>query len=1210
MEKDAYKILKRILKNKQTVSLSLLVHFLITGNTYGNILNEFPNGIVVENEQKDIFGENIEIRQEVGDTQTTISGVTGSKKAIINLGNSETKNINIISKGTWARGVSLSGFGGEIDYGATLNINTDKLNIEVHGIEQARGLSVMTLTTNSKEGVSKLTIDAKDTVIDIKLDKPTSDEKATGIVAWSQGEVRINNGNILINADHLINTRGNSLVELNADGNIENKLKLNGDIVFAYDGVQSGTAVNSNVKINLTNPDSYLKGNIFITGNPPEEKDAVTGLELNVSNGAQWITKKDQENFVFGILKLKGGVFENNSLTKIYSLNGIEMEGAENEFNSILSGTGDLESIDKKETKLITVSGKGNILNFDKSTKLKGNILINSQATLENKGEFNLEGNLDNFGSIFLTKENSLNNTLKIYNGNFTNTENGILIIQGNGLVGIYADNSSLTNNGIIKLNIFQEDRKTLADNKAMYGVNNSVIKNNGSIYLTDIDSKWMSYEELEKLNAYVKSTLISGIDGSVVINNGTIRNAKGEIISASGGDITDIIPDLGVTENGDYDLTEDLVAGVEDKETPITTDKTLAFSGDKLDLNINADANFDKEKYLVSLNGNENILVTGNLIGADKGILVQNSNLVMEGAKIEVNVNNENNVALDFDSNSIGKLVETSVIGNININNASEVTLENSAVAGDITLDANSALAMDTSSTEKFYGMISGHNNGSKVVLGDGNTAEAINVTRFNGTIENIDNVETNGILVMEEKSNFINSSVNIGDENLLVIRVGKGENDYALSDNVGSINLSENGHMMIETGRVDIQDGDVIKLGTTIIGDLSNIHASEFIYDITLIDSESEVAGINSGSSLLVTLKSAEEVGLDSSVSDSYESLSSTGRLSGLVSVGAGKDKNELNSLLHQNVEGNAYVLGDKISRDSIKTWNDTVKNNINFLNPGEFKISGLGMGAFEDVNRNEDYKYSGTGLMVMGEYGYDSKATLGFSLGGGAVSGELNSDNKVNGDSFYLSAFGKKVINELLLSVNIGYQFNKLKGKRAIGNTYESYNFSENFDTNGFNVDLEGRYIYSLTNGFRLEPHLGVNVISVKQDSITENVADGALAMELDSFDSTTLETKVGVELAKNIVTTAGLKIKLFGDLSYINNSGDIDNDLTGKFVGASSDFKVRPIEIGKNKGELALGGKIKLTSGMFTDAKVAYSFGDNNYINISISLGYTF
>ena len=100
-----------------------------------------------------------------------------------------------------------------------------------------------------------------------------------------------------------------------------------------------------------------------------------------------------------------------------------------------------------------------------------------------------------------------------------------------------------------------------------------------------------------------------------------------------------------------------------------------------------------------------------------DKGILVQNSNLVMEGAKIEVNVNNENNVALDFDSNSIGKLVETSVIGNININNASEVTLENSAVAGDITLDANSALAMDTSSTEKFYGMISGHNNGSRCV-------------------------------------------------------------------------------------------------------------------------------------------------------------------------------------------------------------------------------------------------------------------------------------------------------------------------------------------------------------------------------------------------------------------------------------------------------------------------------------------------------------
>ncbi|MGL5592728.1 MAG: autotransporter domain-containing protein [Cetobacterium sp.] len=787
---------------------------------------------------------------------------------------------------------------------------------------------------------------------------------------------------------------------------------------------------------------------------------------------------------------------------------------------------------------------------------------------------------------------------------------NGEIEITGKNSIGMFADNSTIVNNGVIKLNLFQADGKTLADNKAMYGIGNSIVENNSSIYLNDVTVKGITSEELENLTKYVNNNLISGDESAKVTNNGIIRNSKGEIIFAAGGGITEVIPDLGITENGDYDLTEELVAGVIDKETPITTDRTLAFGGDKLDLNINADTNFDKQKHLVSLDSNENVLITGNLIGADKGILVQNSNLVMENAKIEVNVNNKNNIALDFDNNSTGKLVETFVTGNININNTSEVILENSTVTGNITLDKNSALAMDTVSTEKFNGVISGHNNGSKVILGNGNTAEGKNITKFNGTIENIDSVETNGILVMEEKSNFINSSVKVGDENLLVIRVGKGENDYALSDNVGSINLSENGHMMIETGRVDIQNGDIIQLGTTIVGSSSNIHASEFIYDISLVGSDSEVAQINLGSQLLVTLKNAEELGLDSSVSEAYDSLASTGRLSGLVSVGTGKDVNELNSLLNQNVDGNAYALGDKVSKDSIKSWNDTVKRNINFLNPGEFKVSGLSMGAFEDANTNVDYDFSGTGLMVLGEYGYDSKTTLGFSLGGGAVSGELNSKNKVNGDSFYISAFGKKAINEILLTANIGYQFNKLKGKRAIGNAYESYNFSEKFDTNGFNIDLEGRYIYTLNNGFTLEPHLGVNIISIKQDSISENVADGALAMEIDSFSNTTLETKIGVELAKNIVTNAGSKVKLFGDLSYVNNSGDVDKNLTGKFVGATSDFDVKPVEIGKNKGELALGGKVELTSGVFTDAKVAYSFGDNDYTKVTVGLGYIF
>ncbi|MGL5934077.1 MAG: autotransporter outer membrane beta-barrel domain-containing protein, partial [Cetobacterium sp.] len=249
-------------------------------------------------------------------------------------------------------------------------------------------------------------------------------------------------------------------------------------------------------------------------------------------------------------------------------------------------------------------------------------------------------------------------------------------------------------------------------------------------------------------------------------------------------------------------------------------------------------------------------------------------------------------------------------------------------------------------------------------------------------------------------------------------------------------------------------------------------------------------------------------------------------------------------------------------------------------------------------------------GAGLMVLGEYGYDSKTTLGFSAAGGSVSGELDSQNEVSGDSFYFSVFGKKAIEDVMLTLNVGYQFNNLEGKRSVGNIYENYNFSEDFDTNGFNIDLEGRYIYSLQNDFTLEPHLGVNVMSINVDSISENEQDGPFAMELDSSEKTTVKTKLGLELAKNIALDGGSKVKLFGDISYVNNSGDVDEEFDGRFKESTKDFGVKPVEIGKNKGELSLGGKVSLPSGVFTDAKLTHTFGDGEYTKVTATLGYTF
>ncbi len=103
---------------------------------------------------------------------------------------------------------------------------------------------------------------------------------------------------------------------------------MNGDIIFYYDAPTSGTSVDATVDINLTGANSYLNGDIFISGNPnpPVGKDQVNKMKLALSKGATWTT--DRNDSFTNILKLDGGI--------------VNLVGGESQQVSIgdLSGTG------------------------------------------------------------------------------------------------------------------------------------------------------------------------------------------------------------------------------------------------------------------------------------------------------------------------------------------------------------------------------------------------------------------------------------------------------------------------------------------------------------------------------------------------------------------------------------------------------------------------------------------------------------------------------------------------------------------------------------------------------------------------------------------------------------------------------------------------------------------------------------------------------
>lgn len=64
-----------------------------------------------------------------------------------------------------------------------------------------------------------------------------------------------------VEAATAVSARGYSKIEINKDK--QNTVQLKGNVEFNYDSASSGTPIEADVTINLSDADSYLHGNII-----------------------------------------------------------------------------------------------------------------------------------------------------------------------------------------------------------------------------------------------------------------------------------------------------------------------------------------------------------------------------------------------------------------------------------------------------------------------------------------------------------------------------------------------------------------------------------------------------------------------------------------------------------------------------------------------------------------------------------------------------------------------------------------------------------------------------------------------------------------------------------------------------------------------------------------------------------------------------------
>lgn len=274
----------------------------------------------------------------------TYSG-SADNKAITYLGGDATEKISIDVNGhDLVAGIYAAGKEGQ--QGPQVIVTTKDLLINTNSSDYySYGIYVGNNTTelNGKEA-AKVVINAENTVInstaDVKVDETDKDNHAIAISALSQGQIEIN-GNLEVNADTVLSTRGGAITKINANNSSDKIVQLNGDINFNYSNT---TDVDADVTINLANSDSFLNGNIYVSGvNIPEDFDNVEGMNLGLANGAQW--SSDADSFVNN-LTVNGGIINLNGEKQNVTIDN-------------LTGNGGTVNVASEENKLSITNSKG-----------------------------------------------------------------------------------------------------------------------------------------------------------------------------------------------------------------------------------------------------------------------------------------------------------------------------------------------------------------------------------------------------------------------------------------------------------------------------------------------------------------------------------------------------------------------------------------------------------------------------------------------------------------------------------------------------------------------------------------------------------------------------------------------------------------------------------------------------------------------------------
>ena len=343
------------------------------------------------------------------------------------------------------------------------------------------------------------------------------------------------------------------------------------------------------------------------------------------------------------------------------------------------------------------------------------------------------------------------------------------------------------------------------------------------------------------------------------------------------------------------------------------------------------------------------------------------------------------------------------------------------------------------------------------------------------------------------------------------------------------------------------------------------------------------------------MLTVKTAEEIGVDSDYSDLYdEMLDNAGNNEEIRDVLNNSDAESIASAINgKGVLGETLATtGYKITRDISNSFMSAVNEWDKKANKGEWLANAKYINSdveYDGANSVKGYDSDINSMIGMIEYGVSDRTAYGIALGGGETEINVDGAGQLEGDNYYIGAYAKHSVNGFDLVGNLGYTISELE-----------VNGEGSADSSAITLGAYVKRNIALTDTVRLEPNAAFTYDYIMQDN-----AEGS-GVKVDNKDIHVFEAAAGMNIVKSFALEKGL-FEMKAGVKY--SMADVNrNEETVISTFGVNGINLGSPDIDKARGTAHIGFDFEHTTGFGVNGKYETMWsdsGDDSRITAGIS-----